>query len=480
MPLFERVRRMSTDRVNVVWITLESVRAANTSVGGYDRETTPNLERIASGPDGTAFQNCFSQSMWTPASSASILTGTYLFEHRVGYDGKAKEPLPPDVATLPELLQDRGYQTACFTPNSYLSEATGLDRGFEKHHHSLIRRAFHEPVTRTAAMKYVLHAWEYGPGFSLNVRRHNQTYIMREVLKGWLDDLAADDDPFFLYTHCPNPHLPYAPPRKWIDRFTDDIEFSTREALELSLETYASRDRMIQRIVDGCPFSEDEWEALKAMYDAEIAYADEFVGALYDHVQELNAGKTVFVVTGDHGDLFGEQGVLGHNLVLDDHLTNVPMVVSGIEGLEHARDDVVQHIDVTRTLAERLGISHDQFSGVDLRDTTPDGAISQRGIPHFDEYLEADPEFDTSRYHETPMTAFRTDEFKYVKGTEKAELFELPDEETDVSDEYPTVRDDLDARVEDALLNMTTREAGDDEATYSAAMEQQLADLGYL
>jgi uncharacterized sulfatase len=303
---------------------------------------------------------------------------------------------------------------------------------------------------------------------------------MRESLKGWLDDFAAEDDPFFLYTHCPNPHLPYAPPRKWIDRFTDDIAYSTKEALELSLETYASRDRMIQRIVDGCPFSQDEWEALKAMYDAEIAYADEFVGALYDHVQSLDVGKTIFIVTGDHGDLFGEQGVLGHNLVLDDHLTNVPMVVSGIEGVDHAQDDVIQHIDVTRTLAERLGVTHDQFSGVDLRETTPDGAISQRGIPHFDEYLEADPNFDTSRYHETPMSAFRTADFKYVKGSERAELFDLPDEETNVSDEHPEVRDELDARLEDALMDMTAADTDGDTATYSDAMEQQLADLGYL
>lgn len=44
--------------------------------------------------------------------------------------------------------------------------------------------------------------------------------------------------------------------------------------------------------------------------------------------------------------------------------------------------------------------------------------------------LEADPEFDTSRSHETPMTAFRAEGFKYVEGSEKAELFGLPDEET--------------------------------------------------
>ncbi|MFC5135091.1 MULTISPECIES: sulfatase [Haloferacaceae] len=473
----------SEDRPNVVWITLESVRAANASVCGYDRETTPNLSRIAERPDGVSFPNCFSQSMWTPASSASILTGTYLSEHRVGYDGKAEEPLPEDVATLPGLLREQGYRTACLTPSSYLSEATGLDRGFERHHLFLLRKAFHDAETRRGALRYLLRSRSYGPGFSLNVRKHNQTYVMQETLKPWLDSLSSDDPPFFLYTHCPNPHLPYTPPRKWIERFTDDIAYSAREALELSLETYDSRDRMIQRIADGCPFTSDEWDALRAMYDAEIAYADEFVGTLFDHVRKLDAGKTLFVVTADHGDLFGEQGILGHNLVLHDHLTNVPMVVSGLDGIAGARDSVVQHVDVTRTVAERLGVSHEQFSGVDLRETAPDYALSQRGVPHFDEYLEADPEFDVSRYHETPVTALRTDEFKYLKGSDRTELFELPDEETDVGDERPAVRDRLDGRLEDAFHGMTVRDGTHENngtAEYSAAMEQQLADLGYL
>jgi len=216
------------------------------------------------------------------------------------------------------------------------------------------------------------------------------------------------------------------------------------------------------------------------MYDAEIAYADEFIGTLFDYAQEATTGKTVFVVTGDHGDLFGEQGVLGHNLVLDDHLTNVPMVVHGIDGLERARGSVIQHIDMTRTLAEYLGVSHDQFSGVDLRNTVPGAAISQRGIAHFDEYLEADPEFETTRYHETPVTAYRTSEFKYLKSSERSDLFELPDEESDVSKEFPDVRERLDARLEAELDDMTETARESSEAEYTEAIERQLTDLGYL
>lgn len=471
---------MNADRPNVVWITLESVRSANTSVCGYERDTTPNLRRIAADAEGVSFPHCFSQSMWTPASSASILTGTYLFEHRVGYDGKAEEPLPPDIHTVPELLRDQGYQTACFTPNSYLSEATGLDRGFDRYHLFLLRNALSDPETRGPALKYLRRIRTYGPGFSLDVEKHNQTYMMRETLKGWVDSLAAGEEPFFLYTHCPNPHLPYTPPKKWISRFTDDIAYSAEEALELSLAVYADREEMIRRITDGCQFTDDERDALHAMYDAEIAYADEFVGSLFDYVRRVDDGNTVFVVTGDHGDLFGEQGVLGHNLVLDDHLTNVPMVVHGIDGLDAVSDSVVQHIDVTRTVAERAGVSHDQFSGVDLREGAPEAAVSQRGIAHFDEYLDADPAFDTSRYHGEPLTAYRTAEYKYLTSADRTELFALPDEETDVSDRHPDVVARLDERVESTLRDMQVHDAGGEEATYTDEMEQQLSDLGYL
>jgi arylsulfatase A-like enzyme len=471
---------MSDALPNVVWITLESVRAANTSLCGYDRETTPNLRRIAADPGGVGFTNCFSQSMWTPASSASILTGTYLFEHRVGYDGKAETPLAPEVETLPDLLRGQGYRTACLTPTSYVSEATGLDRGFDKYHLFLLRQALRHRETFVPTLKYILRSRTYGHGFSLDADEHNQTYIMQETLKGWLDSLASGESPFFLYVHCPNPHLPYTPPRKWINRFTDEIAYSPREALDLSLDTYASRDHMVQQIADGLDFTDEEWDAITAMYDAEIAYADEFVGNMFDHVRRTCSEDTVFVVTADHGDLFGEHGLLGHNLVLDDGLTNVPLVVHGLDGLDHASEKIVQHVDVTLTLAERAGVSHDQFSGVDLREETPGYAVSQRGVAHFDEYLEANPAFDTDRFHAEPMTALRTDQYKYVASADRSELFALPDETTDRSDTPVDTAARLDARLERILRRMDEPDAEAGDAEYTDAMKQQLSDLGYL
>jgi uncharacterized sulfatase len=472
---------MSDSPKNVVWITLESVRAANASVNGYERDTTPNLRRIGSQPTGTVFSNCFSQSMWTPASSASIHTGTYLFEHRVGYDGKAEEPLPQGMVTLPELLREQGYHTACLTPTAYMSKATGMDQGYDKYHLLVnLQRALKERETRVPFLKYLPKLWTYGHGLSTDMVKYNKSYVMLETLKRWTRSFANDSEPFFLYTHVPNAHLPYTPPRKWINQYTDEIAFSTEEALEFSIETYASRDRMVQQIANGCDFTSDEWEALMAMYDAEINYSDEFVGSLFDHVQALDVGETVFVITADHGDLFGEHGLLGHNLVLDDALTNVPMVVHGLDGLDHAAESMTQHIDFTRTVAEAMGVPHDQFSGRDLREEAPDYAISQRGVPHFDEYLEKNPDFDTSRYHGSPVSAFRTAEFKFLKSSDKEELLRLPNEETDVADDHPDVRDSHEERLKSRLQTMKSWGGSSRQAEYTDAMEQQLADLGYL
>ena len=465
-------------RPNIVWLTLESVRADHTTVHGYERDTTPNLQRIAEDPEGVALRRCFSQSMWTPASSASILTGTHLFRHGVGLDGSAERPLPDDLRTLPELLSERGYRTGCLSPNPYLGTATGLDRGFDDFRWLALTRLHRQRETIPPLLKYLARLRSYGPGATLDGQKHSLTYPLLQVVRKRIRSYARSDDPFFLYAHCPNPHHPYTPPRKWLDEYTDGLALSAEEALELSLDTFRTQEDMKRTIVEGCDFSPEEWAALRAMYDAEIAYADEFVGRVFEQVRRT-AGETVVVVTADHGDLFGEHGLLGHNLVLDDGLTHVPAVIHGLDGLDAADDGLAQHIDLTRTVAEYAGCTSDQFQGTDLRDGARDYAVSQRGEPDFESYLEHDPAFDTSRYHGAPVTAVRTEEFKYLHGADRQELFRLPDETTDVGEQHPEVEAQLRRRAEQLLDGMETPTTTE-ESEFDEEMKQQLADLGYL
>lgn len=486
---------MATERPSVVWLTLESVRADHTSVHGYERDTTPNLRRITAGEGATAFSNCFAQSMWTPACSASILTGTYMSTHGVGMDGRAKQPLPDELETLPELLRGTGYSTACLSPNPYLTPTTGLDRGFEKFRWLSLRSLLSRELVGPLA-SYAARVGSYGPPFARRsfyggesplvqtpkrlVQYGHSTYTMTELLKDWIDGYEASGEPFFVYGHLPNPHHVYKPPRKFIERFTRDIELSTEEALQLSYDVYASSDDMKRRIAMEEEFTDAEREALHALYDAEIAYVDECVGRLYDHVRETCGEDTIFVVTGDHGDLFGEQGVLGHNLVLHDGLTHVPLVVDGLDGVSDAADGLVQHIDVTKTLAERLGVGREQFEGTSLDEERPEYVVSQRGVALLDVYKGLYAGFDEERYHREPMTALRTERFKYVESADRAELFELPDEETDASDDHPEVFERLANEKAERFGDIRREGSEADEIEFSDEQKQQLADLGYI
>ena len=62
-------------RPNVIWILLDAARAQNFSVYGYDRPTSPNLEKLAA--RGAVFERAYSQASYTIASVPSYMTGRY-------------------------------------------------------------------------------------------------------------------------------------------------------------------------------------------------------------------------------------------------------------------------------------------------------------------------------------------------------------------------------------------------------------------
>ena len=459
-------------RPNVVWITLDSVRADHTNLNGYERETTPFLRGLADDAAGTAFRQCFAHSKSTHPSSGAILTGTPPTHNTVGVSG---EKLPEAVPSVAERLGAAGYRTACISRNSYVSAATGLDRGFDRFQW-LSSSTMHQlhPVT---LLKYFANIRSHSAGLALDTAKHASPYLMNDTAKRWLSDFEAEPDPFFLYVHYNEPHRPYYPPNSHLERFTDEIAMSADEAAEFAIEFHYNLDEMI---ANGCNLTDDEWEAIFALYDAEIAYTDHMVGRLVDHVRSLDVGETIFVVTADHGELFGEHGLLAHSYVLDAAVTHVPMAVHGLGDLAAGPDDIVQHADVMRTVVERAGGDTEGMVGTDLRAESPPFAVSQRGPVDFDDLLSYNPEFDADRFHRPTLTALRTDRFVYQRSDEGADLFERPDETTDVSDRYPAVVSELDETLS-AWLAENGRPADEGRTgDFSPSKKRQLEDLGYL
>lgn len=457
---------------NIIWITLDSVRADHTTMSGYHRDTTPNLQRIAEQSDGRYFHNCFAAANGTPVSSASILTGTYPSRHGLKLTNEA---LPAELDTVPELFAEQGYSTAGLSRNSYLSSGTKLNRGFDRFEW-IDRSTILQSVSPSVLAKYLLNIRSHSVGFSTDSAKHATPYIMNETLKRWLEDLGRTE-PFFLYAHYNEPHRPYHPPLPYLDRYTDDLQMTAGEAVERSMEIHRNHDEII---TEGYTLSETDEMALAAMYDAEIAYTDEMIGRLFDYIQDLDIGDTVVVVTADHGELFGEHGLLGHTLVLSDAVTNVPLVTHGLDDLTISKDDIVQHPDVMQTFVAMADGRTEQMQGVDLRHKKRTYAISQRQSIISSSYFNQMPKFDTSRFHDQMLTAFRDERFRYLRSDNRSELLKLPNESTDVTEEYPEIAQRFEADLMDWLSQEGQPVSSETESNLTEAMRRQLRDLGYV
>ena len=117
------------DDLNVVFILIDTLRADRLSSYGYERETSPNMDRLAS--TGIRFARHYSQSSWTKTSMASIWTAMY--PHRNGI--LRFDHALPNAALMPaEMLREEGFGTAAIWRNGWVAPTFGFDQGFETYH----------------------------------------------------------------------------------------------------------------------------------------------------------------------------------------------------------------------------------------------------------------------------------------------------------------------------------------------------------
>jgi arylsulfatase A-like enzyme len=114
------------ERPNVIFYVIDAGGADYMSVYGYNRRTTPNLERLAAG--GAVFEHAYSNATWTKPSTASFMTSlqSSVLGGLTGFD-----PVPEQAVTMAQHLHRAGYQTAVFTSNPSAGTASNLERGVD-------------------------------------------------------------------------------------------------------------------------------------------------------------------------------------------------------------------------------------------------------------------------------------------------------------------------------------------------------------
>ncbi len=311
---------------HVVVISIDSLRADHLGSYGYDRATSPNIDRLAS--DGTLFEQAQSSTTWTLPAHAALFTGLVGSLHGVLDHAHS---LSKDLPTLAERFAAAGWATGAVVSGPYLHPRYGLARGFDDY---------------LNCMSFLDEAFQAKGIGELNRASHgdeNGACVLRRATQ-WLSDHR--DGPAFLFVHFWDVHFDYAPPVPWEKRFDPNYvgDMNGRNFL---------RNPAIRRKMDP-----RDLEHLIALYDGEIGYTDVLVGRLLDQLDAQGIGSsTLVVLTSDHGDAFFEHGVKGHQQDLHVEALRIPLLFRG-PGVPRGvrRPGPASIIDVAPTLLELTGL----------------------------------------------------------------------------------------------------------------------------
>ena len=299
---------------NVVLISIDSLRADHLSAYGYPRDTSPTMSALAR--DGVLFRNASSTTAWTLPGHMSILTGRSLLGHGVVTDA---QKLGDDIPTLAESLKAGGYTTHAIVSAPYVEARYGFDRGFDSYDDRTIRFATHG-----ASYKEVTAP------------------LLQKTAAEWLD--ANGNRKFFLFLLYWDVHYDYAPGAPYDTMFDPHYEGSINgENFYFNPAVHAQMaDRDLEHVV--------------ALYDGEIRLVDDHLAKLRAKLEALGvAGKTIIVVTADHGDEFFEHGRKGHHRTLYDEILRVPLIVY-VPGAKPQRSEVVMETSTIDIMPTVLGL----------------------------------------------------------------------------------------------------------------------------
>ncbi|MGE3543856.1 MAG: sulfatase, partial [Kofleriaceae bacterium] len=278
----------------VLLITIDTLRADHLSAYGYPRPTSPNLDKLAA--EGTLFEHSWAHAPSTRYSIPAILTGRLPLD--IDYDTSIEgwPGLLPKATTIAEALGARGLVGGAITNYWYFDKSRHMDQGFVEYDN--------ENASRHAGVANA------GPEQTKGSSSKEQT---DKAIK-FVERHAADR--WFLWVHYYDPHYAYEP--------------------HPELPSFGS-DRM-------------------ALYDGEIRFTDHHIGRLLDDLRARGLyDRTIIVVTGDHGEGFGEHGIELHGYHLYAPQTRVPLIIRAPGIAPRRSSSPAGHTDVLPTLVNLVG-----------------------------------------------------------------------------------------------------------------------------
>ena len=508
---------------DIVFLVLDTQRADRLSCYGHPAETSPYLDSLAA--DATFFRHAIAPAQWTIPSHASMFTGVYPSQH---HTHQSDSLLPHTLPTLAERLHASGYFTVGFCNNplvgvvnnglrrgfySFLNYSglltsrpnqigTGARSGWLDRYRQLFKRLLGSLLNRVQdafARSDVLLAlsftpvmvpiWQTALSFKGNTARslHDAAQLLVER-RG-----VARDQPIFSFINLMGTHMPYHPPRRFVERFAPHVlhdQSARRYLRRFNSDIYGWLAPLNSAIDD------QRKATLDGMYNAEVAHQDEQLGVFLAKLRASGVlDRSIIIVCADHGDHLGEKQLMGHGFSLYNELVHVPLLIRDPVG-DFPRATAVDRFVSTRRLF------HTVLTMAGLA-TTDEQALMLAHSPTSDPeggtvFTEALPPQNAVRMiqrrqphliHERACDQVRravcSDQHKLIQTGEHLELYRVVDDPGETLNLHDMLPERVDAlherllsfvRYTDATPPPGLRASGYDDPD----VQRRLRDLGYL
>ena len=324
---------------NVLFVTVDTLRADHLGCYGYERPTSPNLDALAE--EGVLFERAYVHAPFTAPSHGSLLTSLLPVSHGLRTWGMS---LDPEARTLGERLSARGWRTAAIHNHPGLRD-TQLTRGFDA-----VREQYFFPAEDTV-----------------------------DWLLEWLD---AGEGPFGAWVHLWDVHRPYGY-RDWSADWLEEVDRRAPSPFAFAEERFGPapdgdigigrtegyynlnaerRGRPLGTARGKRTLDAQDLSYLEDRYDGGVAWADRGVRRLLAGLRERGLyDDTLIVITSDHGESLREREAcyFTHDPFLFEETLHVPLLLR-LPGGAHAGtrvETLARGIDVLPTILEVLDIA---------------------------------------------------------------------------------------------------------------------------
>ena len=368
----------SFERLNVLLIGVDTLRADHLGAWGYPRPTSPHLDALAG--EGVRFERAIAPAPWTLPSFSSLMTSLYPSRHGAGMGGRGSyATLSSEQVLLAEIFDSEGYRTFGLVNNLFLRPSYGLAQGFDVYGYP-----------RVVPGDFVDGRLKIGLADA-------------ERLCTFLENHTQGA--FFAFWHMIDPHLPYYPREGFTERFADP-------SYEGVFKARAGWDELVQRpgrrrfAHEGAPpippMSDADARRIEDLYDSHVAVVDEAVGRVIRTLRTTGLWeRTVIVFVADHGEGLADHGYYHHGYTLYQEELHVPLIFrhpGGPRGQVIA--ETISTLDVGPMLLASLGMAaRPDMQGTDRLDP------ANRHLPVFSE---------TPTYDSSALKAVYLDNVKYL------------------------------------------------------------------